>query len=321
MMPIMKAGEEISWSKNYMRIILMLCTICNFSCSYCFTARSRIDKKKYISADVLKSLFTKLASLNKEKYFFILSGGEPLLYPHLELLFDLLENQFYVENKLIINTNGYFLNKTQAFSTLKKTKFTLSVSAHLEQMAVTEYEKILKNTVYKENILVSIKIIPGELDKAKRLRSFCEKNNFLYSIAALQLNGELHRQYSTEEIDYINSNASDEEKIFFNVFNDEQRRKVHFSKLDTLHDPNLVQYKGMYCSAGFSSLRVDTEERISRCMTDARNDFSMAVLENLVSCPTICTAERCRCMAMYRLPKWRDPADAPEYLRRTAGDL
>jgi sulfatase maturation enzyme AslB (radical SAM superfamily) len=318
MMPIIKAGEEIFWSKNYMRIILALGALCNFSCSYCINVRSRMNKRRYISDDILTSLFTKFASLNKERYFFNLAGGEPLLYPHLELLFNLIENKFHVENKINILTNGYFLNKTPALGMLKKTEFTLIVSTHLEQLSATEYEKILKNTQYKKNILVKIIVVPGELYKVKRLRSFCEKNNFLYSIAALQLNHEICKQYSSEEIDYLNANASDEEKIFFNLYNDEQEKKVYFSRLDTLYDPDLVHYKGMYCSTGFASIRVEFEKKISRCFTDPKKDFSMSALESLLSGPTICTAERCRCGAVFRLPKWRDPADAPEYLRQCA---
>jgi molybdenum cofactor biosynthesis enzyme MoaA len=156
-MKILKAGLQKNWGRNIMNVFLAPNNTCNFLCSYCVNAGSRRDKSKFISEATLKLFFSKLIDLKKEKYFFAISGGEPLIYPHLETMFDMIENEFDGVNTIIFSTNGYFLNnKQKVFEKIQNTKLTITLSAHIEQISIDNYKEILSNSSLNSSIFLPV---------------------------------------------------------------------------------------------------------------------------------------------------------------------
>ncbi len=314
-MKMLKAGKESSWLHSELRIMLATNNICNFSCSYCVNARARMDKGRFISQKTLELFMHKIASLRKETYIFRIAGGEPLLYPHLDTLLDCCDKEMGGKVDAALSTNGFFLPKRQhLFNKMHNTTVGIVISTHLEQLSVDDYINILRRLDNKKNIKVKIMLPPGMLDQVRRLQEFCEANEFKYVIHALTLNGKLHPSYTEEEISFI-PNKKSHSKSFFYSTTEAPEETCFFSRVDAISNTELINYTGMHCSAGFSSICMNAEEKISCCFKSPRKDFSIEELENMLSGPTLCPSNRCACPALFALPKWLNPEDAPEYIK------
>ncbi len=315
-MKILKAGRESMWRHNNMRVMLAPNTICNFSCSYCINAKQRADKSKFISKEALELLMQKLSALKKEKYNFNIAGGEPLLYPHLDALFDYLDNCFEGKVSASISTNGFFLPKKQClFSKMHNATVRIVISTHFEQLSVDGYINILNALDNKNRVLAKIMLEPGKLCAAKKLQEFCEVNGVSYFMHALTLEGKLQPDYSEEELAFIQKYSYFEDEDFFYT-SEGAPEKIHcFSRVDGISNTEFINYKGMYCSAGFSSICMTAEEKISQCFKAQKKVFSSEELDNIFSSPIICPSDQCACPALFSLPKWLTPEDAPEYIK------
>ncbi len=166
---------------------IVLTTECNYKCKYCF-AEGEIDKnKRILDLDEIKKilLVSKEFGITNIK----LTGGEPLLYPHMDELLkyireikipyvDLTTNISCLNSKNIDMLNKYNVNAlTLSLNTLNKEKFV-----YLSEFK--DYEKVIKNlnmVVEKFNGKLRVNcVIFDEMYKEEdynEIVEFCKKRN------------------------------------------------------------------------------------------------------------------------------------------------
>ncbi len=191
--------------------------ICNYRCSYCFTNRSERTSIKKYRFDSLKGLYKvadKLLALNKEAYFFNLTGGgEPTVQPHLvEFL-----NYLAKSNKKIytsLTTNG---SKGVAFfETIFKIpniRFLINHSVHLEFFRINHTKEIIK-VCNKLNVPISIYCMFNP-DFREEIRAVAEefilfRKEYLFNFRIDELrsgknHAELDGRYTQEDLDWANN--------------------------------------------------------------------------------------------------------------------
>lgn len=168
-----------------MRIVLT--TNCNYRCKYCF-AEGEIDKKERI-LDIEK--LKKVLLISKE--FGItnikLTGGEPLLYPHLEELLkyireidfsyvDLTTNISLLNEKNIKLLNKYKVNAlTLSLNTFDCKKFTFLSQFNNYKIVYSNLEKVLKK--FEGSIRINCIVFDKLYDENdyNKILEFCKNNS------------------------------------------------------------------------------------------------------------------------------------------------
>lgn len=110
------------------RIDLLLTERCNLKCKHCFQESSPCSEKDFASSDKLIKLFDEFEELNIQALK--ISGGEPLLHPEIEILFEYLSRKKYAK---VILSNGILI--TDRILEIVKGKnfiFTISLDGNTE---------------------------------------------------------------------------------------------------------------------------------------------------------------------------------------------
>lgn len=114
-------GKACCSNTNLRTLYIELTNLCNAKCPFCsnpYRTNTNLD------ISFLKKVLSELDGVIDKV---TLTGGEPLLYPHLEELFEILDNsniQFYA-----LTTNGYFLSKQLEIINNSKLKY-VNISRH-----------------------------------------------------------------------------------------------------------------------------------------------------------------------------------------------
>ena len=82
---------------------------CNFKCTHC-SIKGRIDPKRpKLTLDEIRDVADQADALGLARW--VLTGGEPLIYPHLDKLIEAIDpKRFYIS----CDTNGWFLDYAKA---------------------------------------------------------------------------------------------------------------------------------------------------------------------------------------------------------------
>lgn len=89
---------------NRIRADVYITFKCNYHCKYCYN-KSRLYNLHDIDLDFIKKFIIKRNDINMP-FEFVLSGGEPTLYTHLEYLCEFIRNTCKYDNVIRINSNG-----------------------------------------------------------------------------------------------------------------------------------------------------------------------------------------------------------------------
>lgn len=216
---------------------IILTTKCNYQCRYCFAEGEKEKDGKITDLESLKKIIKvgKEFGINKIK----LTGGEPLLYPHMDELLeyirkieipyvDLTTNISLLTEKNIKLLNKYSVNAiTLSLNTLEEDKFIyLSNYPHFEIV-----KQNFRNTVklFKGKIRVNCVVFDEKYDEEdyREIISMCKRNNLgLRLIEPSKVEGlkitytkekfhELIEKLRLDSDNVVNSDCSSVEYLFF----------------------------------------------------------------------------------------------------------
>lgn len=322
---IIKAGSEKKWKENSMLITCNFNMNCNFHCSYCINQKTRKKYTEQLSKEALYNLFSNLPKLNKNFYDFALAGGEPTLYQYFPEMLQYLNEYFSKDTyNFFCATNGSLLHNIEKyFKNYQNLNFKLAISMHLEQMNAETYLKKFSAFKYPQMCRIKIMLEPKTLDK---INTIIEKaKSFGYTdfiIQPVTINGKIHPDYTEEEKNFFNANPYAADVHLFNELKqDEQIIRKDFTKDEFVLHPELVDYSGLHCLAGFSSIRVLADGTITPCFNVRGNPnfnlntHSLLDYEYLYK-PVICPGNYCGCHGFTAIPKWNPEfAECPPYFK------
>lgn len=315
---IIKAGSERKWEKNIMLINCNFNMNCNFKCSYCINQTYRKKFTEQLSKEALYNLFSNLPKLNKEFYSFGIAGGEPTLYQYFPEMLQYFNEFISTKGSIWCATNGSLLNNIEKYlENYQNLKFNLAISMHLEQMDAETYLKKFSAFKYPQICRIKIMLEPKTLDKINTIIEKAKSFGYIdYVIQPLTINGKIHPDYTEEEKNFFNTNPYAADVHLFNELKqDEQIIKKDFTKDEFVLHPELVDYSGLHCLAGFSSIRVLADGTITPCFKVRGNPnfnlntHSLLDYEYLYK-PVICPGNYCGCHGFTTIPKWN-----PEYTK------
>lgn len=267
---------------------IILTTKCNYQCKYCFAEGEQEKSDKITDIESLKKIIKvgKEFGINKIK----LTGGEPLLYPHMEELLkfirkieipyvDLTTNISLLVEKNIKLLNKYDVNAiTLSLNTLNEEKFKyLSNFPNFEII-----KQNLKNTIQqiKSKIRVNCVVFDDKYEEEdyREVITFCKQNNLgLRLIEPSRVDGlpitykkekfyELINKLRLEADNVVISDCSSVEYLFFGKW----YITVMHSLCDNEHCDTCPKY--MY-------IRVTSDLKLKPCL--ARVDTEVPInLEN-----------------------------------------
>lgn len=320
---IIKAGSDLHWKKNTMHITGHFNMDCNFKCSYCIVDTFRKTFNNQLSPTALYNLFSSLPLLKKDFYTFNISGGEPSLYTYFPQVLNYMK-EFIPANKLRATwmTNGSLLHKLEEyFKDYRAYDFNLTITLHLEQMNAETYLKKLSEFKYPDMCTIKIMLEPGTL---KQIDSIIEKiKNFGYkkfNVQPVIISQKLHPNYTNEEMDFIKNSAYGPKLILFNEYLRKNKTiKKEFTQDEFNINPELINYKGLKCLAGYNSLIISPDGAISSCYSTMKNSVCNINSDSLINYmaeyePITCQNPWCACGTYTAIPKWNPKySEAPNY--------
>lgn len=214
-------------------IHLDLTNNCNLECKHCFI----LSKDKVIKQLDFKKLIEFLEIVIKDyKTEVIISGGEPLLYPH---IYDLLEYLKAKEQKIILFTNGLLINENNI---LKIKDSVVELQTSMEGISRAAYESIRGKDTYdafiktlillkKHNINTSLAITLVEqniTEVAKNIVPFLKKLD--HKNLNVRLNDEIEFLGNATSLKNQNFDYNYERKLIVTkIFKDLSKEGYNFS--------------------------------------------------------------------------------------------
>ena len=281
-----KFYPKINLQSGILQVVLT--TKCNYQCRYCFVNCEK--GKNHIIADIesLKKIIKvgKGFGVNKIK----LTGGEPLLYPHMEELLnyirkieipyvDLTTNISLLTERNIKLLNKYNVNAiTLTLNTLDEEKF--KYLSNFNNFKIIKQN--LKNTIQKFKGKINVNCVvfddKYEEEEYREVITFCKQNNLnLRLIEPFKVDGleitytkekfhELTEKLRLDAENIVNSDCSLEEYLFFSKW----YITVIHSLCDNEHYKTCPKY--MY-------IRVTTDLKLKPCLAKVNTEVPIN-LEN-----------------------------------------
>lgn len=104
-----KLQNSCNHTKLY-QVHIKLTNECNLSCRYCYAESGAVAYKTFLALDELKKVVDDVKQISNN-IAYTLSGGEPLMYPH---LFELMEYIKSLDNHILLLTNGFYITEENA---------------------------------------------------------------------------------------------------------------------------------------------------------------------------------------------------------------
>ncbi len=292
----------------------MINRICNLDCPYCYyDSESRKNPYYKGKKDINKIVDT----FNKtEKICLInIAGGEPFLFPGFTELCEKLTKKHFIK----IDTNLTISKEIKKFAekiSPEKTTF-INSSLHYSELKRLNLKKqfienyhILKNKNF--DIDIHLVMWPPNLDKIEEIYNEFEKEGI--SLKPVGFKGKYNNKkypdsYNKDEIEkmehYFKKNAEirkieKNKSPSKNIKQKEEPEKILKMIKRKKDIKNIFRgrysFKGIPCLAGKSSIRIDYEGNIKRCVTEKMilgNIFTGKL--KLLNKPLKCTSELCIC--------------------------
>lgn len=133
---------DVPITASPMDVELLLTHNCNLKCKHCFqSSESHSDRRNHLSVSEWKRIFRQLESVNV--YNVIISGGEPMIYPHFE---ELLRIATDLRMSFSILTNGMLISDSNLDIFKKK---NVSVTISLDGATAELHEYLRGRNTYK----------------------------------------------------------------------------------------------------------------------------------------------------------------------------
>ncbi|MBD5558650.1 MAG: radical SAM protein [Desulfovibrio sp.] len=313
------AGWKDYFHNDCMRINLNISDICNFSCSYCIN-RNVHKKHRVLKKETLSHFIEDLGERNRDSYYFGISGGEPLIYPHIEFMLEKIESAIHTDNKYVcILSNGSLLPEKgkYLYEKVDKTKLSFSISVHIEQIDLKKFCDSIVSFGHLDDLNCKILLAPGYLEQAKRSLEMLRERDIPIIIGPVTSPAGQPYEFSDEEIDFLNQFKDNvKEAVFFLEYENGSAEDI-FRVAKGLH-PEKSDFYGMRCLAGRNSLGLGPDGIVRRCFWAGKEFFDLneTRLRDIpeLNQPYICPSHFCNCHAFLRMPKWINDKDAPDYL-------
>lgn len=176
---------------------------CNLNCSYCedYGARRPNDELAELGVLPLAEAEQVLTILRQATPNLVLTGGEPLLYPHIDDLAAQVKTKHQFQH-LTVLTNGLLLSKHTGFlpyldrlvislDSLDVARWgqTIGLDSRAAQTIInTILEMAGRQTKYRFELIANCVITPETLPGADSVLDFCVKHNFTFAFSPQSFN-------------------------------------------------------------------------------------------------------------------------------------
>lgn len=349
-MKILRQGEYSSFNNNCLVIQWTLSRMCNYKCSYCF-GQTPIDKNKYSSLDELKHAVDVLESLDKDSYEITLTGGEATAHPYFLELISYIKKRLGERLRLLVLTsNGsrppeWF---KKLFEYTSDIPFSLNVSIHTEYIKADKIVWLIENA--SNNLILSFAFMlnPEKFDYIKELFSIMlalrKSYPFVLNFDKLleppyfdvidHRYTENHDKFISESRDLFRNAIKDgpnkylkiTREAFWDLEDDNKitTEKCNFYDKINLRNKGLLNFEGMYCVTGSSTIEILPEGEVKGAICYAKeivknrkgnifngNPFENGDLISAIKCPY----KYCACSLDYGIPKFYDKEEAESFIK------
>jgi len=323
-----------SIENNEFNIQFTVSNKCNYNCVYC-PPKLKSGSTPLISADIYVNFFNNLfidnpQILKYEKKFISFTGGEPTIYPGLEILIDFFkQNNFYVN----LDTNG---SAKMDFWEKNLSKFNITnLSLHPRYGNFNHILQVVKLGIEKKSVVkVGILMDPEYWNRAIEAVNFFKENKvpvIEFKGLIFRLNAEsqedkkkrqqYYESYTPEQMNWIKNNTYHNSNTLKSINPNYMTRNAYIIYEDNtkekflgqiLHTKNINNFFGYKCFAGIDSLSVKWDGNIegANCgMTNHGLTFGNLLKEpnlriKLFETPITCKMKKCGCVSDMRIKKY-----------------
>lgn len=252
--------------------------ICNYNCSYCFPGSGNVNKFRYpTNIDLLIKNFSVILdfyknNLGKNKFHLQLAGGgEPLLWPEINIFCKALKEKFDIRITLITNgsrTTRWWEENFECFD-------EVALSCHHEFVKLNHFVAVA-DLLYKKGINVFAQVLMDAryFEKCKQnieyMMTYSKTSFYIQTKEIIDAPGMGMDVYTEEQLQYLQNSSKrlpDKEKII----NMLETKKIYESALffdddsmilasaGTVIVNKLNKFKAWSCNVGMESLVINAD--------------------------------------------------------------
>lgn len=304
---------------------------CNYQCSYCIShAPHTKGKIEFTDINTMKNTADKIFSINKKKYTFMFSGGEPTIYPYFKDLVNHISSKIY-ENKYIyiyLFSNGH--KSVNYFEELFQIKnFFLNFSIHLEFFKIEHLKEIIQAAnKYDKYIMCSLMLNPNFKDMYKNiydeLLEFRKKYFFGIDLGLIHNNQKLDSRYTKADIEWFDKSKKEIEEIeninkykgYIPDYYQDRNTRYIFSNNEKIYiehreaiSKDMKCFKDFYCLSGVNSISINAQGNYKGVECSLApfigNIYQDEIDYIKLILPIKCSLEGCDCRLNNYSPKYR----------------
>lgn len=293
----------IELANPYKHITWECTTVCNYACSYC-APELHDSKYRWPSSKQTDKIINLVKDFsNGEKIAFDIMGGEPTLWPSLEIFCEALKDIADIS----FSSNGS--RTLRYWKSFKAPLDRIYLSFHAEFADVDHFLNITKILSSKYTTHVFIMYNPAYKQKCLELADKIESNNIQNCSFAFKFINDDAINYTEEDKHLMsrtyqtwNENSIDYRRSHFSNSKLKQNGKVINDLYAYIRDGK-NKYKGWKCQQGDNYLYIDKDGSIygAACRTvkygNVWKDYNIDLQR------IICTKNTCSCVADIRLTK------------------
>lgn len=321
-----QAGFPPYFSQNFFQSHWQVTQRCNFSCPYCVNESLRKDGI-HMSPAIMRRALQLLAALPRPVQRFSLSGGEVTLYPHLEEMLTGIAALFPSDTVVNMLTNGSasVRRMREILACAAKLQCRFIITTHLGQIRLPELiGKLQEFSPRERKKYFHIKLIAPPSthtqdireEKARSQLDAAGIDNYAVHAVVDFTNGKLAAGYTAE--DFVRLAPPHGRKEYFHFMHRTGKETQTVTFLEGLRR-DMFHYTGMVCSAGHQSIYLDEYGHVSKGQFCGRMPYTILERNPFEDpdffAPGRCAEPHCTCIPYTGLPKWRDGAHAPEWLK------
>lgn len=256
-----------------------LTPLCNMNCQMCYIRLSKVEQEKehrLRTCDDWLSLAQKLHE--KGTLFLLLTGGEPLLYPHFFELYSALKKMGFI---ITINSNGTLLSEEMIKLFAKELPRRINITIY--GASNETYEKVTGNPKCYDQLMSALHLLKKYKIPTK-LNCSLIRENMADTPAILKLSEDLslpleyntymfpcsRRKYSSFSYE---SRVTPEEAAYWEIYIKKFQKKMNFISLrnkvlEDFQSPisEMPHKEKMQCRAGKSSCWINWKGEMTPCV-------------------------------------------------------
>jgi len=300
--------KSILNKKSVFTIGVLVHTVCNYSCKYCPIGLHDGMFKDITTEDYIRFFENLLLDnphiLDHQIKKITFTGGEPTLFPKMELLLKYVKNNNF-DTVMISNGSASVEYYDNIFDMLN----VLVVSCHPRYANFKHLTEIIKTANLKNtSVAVNLVMDPKYWDRALEGIEVLKDSGAAINIKGLQDWGPTTEVaiYSEEQKQFLKENTLIEGKEWGVTVKYTDDTSEHFDGQKILIN-KLNKFKGYKCDAGKSNLRIEADGRVFGSVCKANYFGNLFEDRNLrVTLPKhgiICPKESCKCVSDLTIDK------------------